>query len=646
MFDLFRSRAKAVRYLLTFMLSMVALSMVITLIPGVGSSTGQRNDQIIAEIGDDVLTARTVNMAIQGQIRERNMSRETVELVAPQFIDQMVGEMASAYYARKMGFTVSEEELATGIRTMFPQLFQGGQFVGAEVYRQVLMQMNTTIPEFEAQVRKQLLLSKLQAIVFQGVVVSPKEVEAEYQKRHEKVKLALVKLDPEDYKSQVKPTQAELEAYVKANQARFFVPEKRDVAVLAVDEAKLGEGIPVDDAALRRLYESQKDRFRVEERAQVRHILVKADVTTAAEDKAKAKAKAEDLLKQIKAGGNFEELAKKNSDDPGSATKGGDLGFFVREQMVKPFADAAFALKPNETSGIVETQFGYHIIRGIEHQPGRLKPFEEVKTELATEARRAQLYEKMPALAEQAHAELAKNPGQAEELAKKLNLVYEKGVKIAPRDPLPIAGTNQEFQMMVMQTAKGGVTPVFQAPGNKLLVAVVTDVQPSRPATLADMEKDIRDAYISIKAGELSEAKANQLLSKVRDNNNNDLEKAAKEVGVKLTITNEFERTGQIEGVGPGAYFGEQPFMNPVGHVVGIYRVARTAYLFKILSKTAADVKQMGADREAIVSAIRERKLRERRDLFEEGLVRRLKEEGDVKVNNEAIKRLVAAYRG
>jgi peptidyl-prolyl cis-trans isomerase D len=645
MFDLFRSRAKAVRYLLIALLSLVALSMVITLIPGFGSSMGQRNEQVIAEVGDTVVTVRMVNQAIQSQMKSQGINREMIELVAPQIIERMIGEYATSYQARKMGFSVSDEELAQGIKMMVPQLFQGGQFVGKDVYQQFLYQMNMTIPEFEAKVRQQLMLNKLQSVVFQGTVVTPKEVEAEFQKKGEKVKLAVVKFDPADYRDQFKPTPAELEAYLQKNQSRFNVPAKRDVGLIVVDEAKLGADIPVDEATLRQMYDSQRIRFQVKERARVRHILIKTEPTMSADEKAKARAQAADIAKQIRAGADFAEMAKKHSADPGSANKGGEYDWFHRDgSYVKPFEDAAFTQPVKKVGDPVETQFGYHIIEVLDRQPARTKPFEEVRDQLATEARRTQLADRMPALADQARAELLKTPDQAEQIAQKLNLSYARAENAGSGDKLPVIGPSGELDANLNTLQKGGVTPVVQLQDNRLVVAVVYDVKPPRPAKLSDMEEFIRNAYRDQMATDKTEKLANEFQAKLNVAGG-DIHKVAKEMGVKVIESAEFERTGQIEGVGPAAYFGEQPFVNPVGRVIGIYRIAQTKYFFKILSKTLADPSKLATERDMIVSSIREKKLRERRELFEEGLVRQLTESGDIKVYDDVIKRLITSYR-
>lgn len=646
MFDLFRSRAKAMRYLLIVLLSLVALSMVITLIPGFGSSPIRSNEQVLAEIGDEAVTTRMVAQVVQMQIKNQQMSPAVAELMIPQIVNQIVGELATSYQARRMGFSASDEEVAQQIRGFLPQLFQGGQFAGKEIYQEFLArQMNLSIGEFEAKIRQQILLEKLQRVAFDGIIVAPKEVESEFQRKGAKARLDVVRFDPTEIRKDLNPTREELAGFLKERRSQFMIPATRNLTLVVADADRLGESLPITDAALRQAYASQRDRYKVDEKVKVRHILVKAAENAGADEKKKAKAKAEDLLKQIKSGADFAELAKKNSEDPGSASKGGDLDWVTRGQTVKPFEDTAFALKPKEMSGVVETMFGYHIIQTTDKQPLRMKPFEEVKDELLTEMRKRQLFEKMPALIEQARAELQKTPGQAAQIAQKLGLAAVKATKVKPGDAYPEIGANRDLDAVVASLTKGGVTSVVQSKDNKLAVAVMDDLFPARPAELSEMEKEVREAYKDSKSQELVESRGKEFEKRLKANHN-DLGKTAAEMKAKVIDTGLFERLGQLKDIGPAAYFGEQPWSNPVGAVVGMYRVANVNYFFKITGKQPANASELESQRGGIVAVIKERKLRERREMFEEGLVRQLKAEKKIKVNEDAIRRLATSYRG
>src|SRR6266446_3653511 len=407
MFDLFRSRDKLVRFMLSGLLLVVALSMVTYLIPSYGS--GDRGpDTVIAQIGKEKVTQRDAQFAIQSILRGRSIPPNLVSLYVPQIIDQLITERILAYEADRLGFKVSEDDTFNAIHLAHPELFPEGKFVGRDSYAAYLAQQNMTIEEYESNMAREVLINRLKVVAVEGTVVTSAEIEQEFRRRNEKVNVAYVKLSPEKLKSEVQITPAEMKEYYARNTASFPMPEKRSLAILVVDQAKLEQSIHPVEGELRRIYLNDQDKFRTPERVQARHILLKTTDKSAA-DVAKVKTKADDLLKQIKGGADFAELARKNSEDPGSAVKGGDLGWLVRGQTVKPFEDAAFSLKPKEISNVVKTEYGYHIIQVMDHQQAHLRTFEEVAAPLADEVRKQRVSQMMQDLTDRAEAGLKKD---------------------------------------------------------------------------------------------------------------------------------------------------------------------------------------------------------------------------------------------
>lgn len=642
MFDLFRSRAKAVRYLLGALLMLVAISMVVTLIPGfVGASYAPEN--VIAEIGDDVLTAREVQMVIQQQLRNKAFPRDMAGVYVPMIINQMIAERAVAYQAARMGFRVTEADVALAVESMMPQLYQNGKFVGRDVYAQILsQQMNMTIPEFEENVRKQILLTRLENFVLEGVAVGDREVEQAYRRRHEKIKVDYISISPADFRSKVNVSREEMLAYFNANKSNFQVGEKRDVGLIVVEEGAVAQTLQITDEELRRIYQSEPDRFRTPERVKVRHILLKTTEKSEAE-KAKAKAKAEELLKQLKSGADFAALAKAHSEDAGTKENGGDLGWITRGQTVENFEKTAFALKPNELSGVISTEYGYHILQVLEKEPARLRPFEEVKAELAEEQKKQRLYDRMQELADQARAELIKAPTQGEQIAARLGLKFVRVDKFTPGDPIPGLGTSPDLDEAIASLAKGGVTPVAQLGSNRLVVAAVTEVYPARPAEFAEVEDRIRETLVSQKAQAMAAEKTKQLQEMVKTAGN-DLEKLARALGVSVKSSPEFGREGSVEGLGSPVYL-EEAFQAPVGQVVGPINAMGQTIVVRVTGKVEADMSKLPAERAEIVTALKRQKAQERKELFEDGILTKLIQEKKVKIYDRNIQRLAALYR-
>ena len=421
MFDLFRSRDKAVRIFLTALLSLVALSMVAYLIPGYGGSGATPNDNVVAEVGKRTVTVHDVQMAIRASTKNREIPPAMMAHYVPQMIEQMITEKALIYEANRLGFQVTEADTAKAIREQMPAMFPNGVFVGKEAYAAALAQQDMTIPEFEEYMSNQIMLNRLRSVVLESTVVSRADIEREFRRKNEKATIQYVKVDPAKIQAEVKVTPEEMRDYYEKSKSSFTVAEKRGMKLVVLDPARITESVSVSDPQLRRAYEQNKDRYRTPDRVRARHILLMTSGKSPQEE-SKIKAKAEDLLKQVKAGGNFAELAKKNSEDPGSKDKGGDLDWVVKGQTVPEFEKALFELKPNEFSGIVKTQYGFHIIQALEKQEAHLKTLDEVKGELTTELKNQMGQNQVQSALDSAVAALKKNPQEVEQIAVQYHL--------------------------------------------------------------------------------------------------------------------------------------------------------------------------------------------------------------------------------
>src|SRR5690348_2286577 len=253
MFDLFRSRDKAVRFLLSGLLLLVALSMVTYLIPSYGS--GDRGqDSVVAQIGKDTITLREAQITVQSAMRGRQIPPGMMSLYVPQLIDQMITERTMAYEAQQLGFKVSDQDTFNAIRLSIPQLFPQGKFVGKDSYAAMLAQQNLSIAEFEDSMARQVLVNRLREVIAEGTVVTPAEIEQEFRRRNEKARIAYVKISPDKLKSQVQVTPAEMKDYFEKNRPMFTIPEKRNLAILLLDQAKIEQSINPTEAELKRAY--------------------------------------------------------------------------------------------------------------------------------------------------------------------------------------------------------------------------------------------------------------------------------------------------------------------------------------------------------------------------------------------------------
>lgn len=413
--------------------------------------------------------------------------------------------------------------------------------------------------------------------------------------------------------------------------------------MVVVDEDKVSASIQTNEGSLRAYYDSNKDQFRTPERVKVRHILIKTMEKPKDQEEA-LKKKTEDLLKQIKGGADFAELAKKNSEDTVSAAKGGDLDWVARGQTVKPFEDAAFALQPKQTSDIVKSEFGFHIIQTMEKEQARMKPFEEVKDQIAKDQAKQQVFDRMQQIADQIRSALVKNPGAAEQLANENKVGFAKVEKVGRGEVLPLIGQVTDLDNTLFDLKeKGGVTEIVTTSTNKLVIAVLDEVFPARQAELAEVEGEIRKTISSERANRMLNERASALMASVKAMGG-DLRKAAAAMKLEVKSAPEFGRDGSVEGMGTANYV-EEAFRRDVGAVFGPVTVNGPVFVCKITGKTPPDMAKFQVQRFDLLLRLKGQKAQERRDLFEDGVVNHLKQKGIVKINQDVVKRLIDTFK-
>jgi len=302
-------------------------------------------------------------------------------------LNKIVNDRVLEILAEKMGLTVTDAELADMIY-MMPQ-FQSGKGFDSNRYIQTLRRQRTTAPEYEANLRRQMIADKLRTLVISSAKVADSDVREAFDNQEDKINLQFVRLSPELLGAPVQISDDQLKQYFEANKEKFRVPEKRKVNYATFKPADYADKIMISADQVRAYYDANKDKeFKQPEQVQARHILIAADASAGPAVRDAAKAKAEKLRKEIVGGADFAELAKKNSDDPGTKDKGGDLGWFGRGQMVKAFEDTAFAAKPGEVSDVVESQYGYHIIQVMAKRPEKVQELSEVQDKIQADLKK------------------------------------------------------------------------------------------------------------------------------------------------------------------------------------------------------------------------------------------------------------------
>jgi peptidyl-prolyl cis-trans isomerase D len=327
--------------------------------------------------------------------------------------------------------------------------------------------------------------------------------------------------DPTPLRAQVQASEADLEAYLKANEAEFRIAERAQIEYAVLDLEALKKGLSVPQEDLRRYYTENASRFTAKEERRASHILIKVDPAASAEAKAQAKARADALLEQLRKTPNaFAELAKKNSQDEGSAANGGDLGFFGRDAMVKPFEDAAYSMKAGEISNVVTTDFGYHIIQLTAVRGGEKQAFEAVRAEIEAEVKRSLAQRRYAEAAEQFSNTVFEQSDSLQPVADKLGLPMQRAtVGRAPaaggEGPLGSAKLLQAvFGNEALRNKRN--TEAVDLGNNRLVSARVVQYEPARVPALAEVRDKVRERVVATQAAALAGKQAEAKLQALK----------------------------------------------------------------------------------------------------------------------------------
>jgi peptidyl-prolyl cis-trans isomerase D len=391
------------------------------------------------------------------------------------------------------------------------------------VNKTVLSAQGMTSEVFAERLRRDLAMQQVQAaITTSGVApaaLTAQALDALLQQR----RIRLVRQALPDYLPKAKPGDAEIEAYYKRNEAEFRAPEQAQIEYVVLDLAAIKRDIPVQDEELRKFYTENISRYTAAEERRARHILIKADKDMSEADRQKAKAKAEALLSEVrKTPAAFADLARKHSEDPGSAAQGGDLDFFARGAMVKPFEDAAFALKPGEVSPVVQSDFGYHIIQLDAVRGGEKKPFDAVRAEIADQARQQQATKRWAEATEQFSNMAYEQPDSLQPLIDKFKL--DKRSATVQRTPATGA-TGALASAKLLEAVFGNEavknkrnTEAVEVGPNQLASARVVQYQPSRTLPLAEVREAVRLRLQQQQAEDLARKDGEALVARLKAN--------------------------------------------------------------------------------------------------------------------------------
>lgn len=448
-------------------------------------------------------------------------------------LDQLIRTTLLRQEAERIGLRVSDMAVRDQIATN--QAFQDNGRFDRDLYVRVLRANRVTPAEFEASTREQLLATRLQELITDGVQVSETEVWERYQFDNEAINLLFVKFDAPQFLDQAQVSEEQVQAYYDAHQDTFREPERvRIEYVQYVPERYVDRVTPSDDE-IQRYYAAHEADFASPEQVRARHILLKMAPDTSDELKADVRKRAGEILAKAHAGEDFAALATQYSEDPGSAQQGGDLGAVARGRMVQPFEDAAFALAPGQISDVVESPFGLHIIKVEGKEEARTRPLEAVRAEIVSTLKHRKAREAAQAEAAADQAKVA--GGEAlSAVAQARGLQVETPSAVAQNEVLPGVGS-AALVNAAFATAAGATGPLVESStGDFFVFKVIERVAPHVPL-LADIRDRVVTAARSDQAGQLAKAKADAFLAELQKAEKPDLGAAAQAAGVTVDET-------------------------------------------------------------------------------------------------------------
>jgi peptidyl-prolyl cis-trans isomerase D len=626
---------------LKWSLGLVVLAFVIFYIPdflrGTGADAASAGDTIAKVQGQDI-TAGEYRRTYQAQLQAYrsayggNMSEQLLKQLGidQQILQQMVDERAALAEAERLGIEANNEEVRQRIMS-FPAFQENGMFIGDVRYQQLLRMQRPpmTAAEFESNVRRQLVIEKLRSSVTDWLAVADKELEQEYRRRNNKVKLAVVSITADTFKSQVTANDEEVATYFAAHSADFKIPEKRKVRYLLLDVDAMRAKVVVPSADIERAYNSNIEQYSTPEQVRASHILLKTD----GKDDAAVKTAAEDVLKQVKAGGDFAALAKKYSEDEASAKNGGDLDYFGKGKMVPEFDQVAFTLEPGQVSDLVKTQYGYHVIKVVDKKPATTRPLGDVRQQLNDQLAHERAQAQAADLAENLGKQISK-PADLDKVAKAQGLAVQESGFFARDEPILGLGPSPEAAAKAFDMKPDEVSGPLRA-SRGFVFETFVEKKDSYVPKIDEVKDRVRDEVVKQKARDLSKQKATEIAAKLKAAP--DFEKAAKAAGVEAKTTDLIPRDSPIPDVGASPAVDAVAFALPAGAVSDPIATDTATAIVKVLDKVEVTADEWNNNKDRF----REEVLSDRRNRFFSAYMSKAKQKMKIEVNREALQRAV-----
>jgi peptidyl-prolyl cis-trans isomerase D len=548
--------------------------------------------------------------------------------IGQRIVQQLVDEEAVLAEARRIGITVSDAELRERLLRL-PDFQENGQFVGEARYRAVLrMQRPPRTPgDFEDELRKVLTIEKLQGAVAAWVRVSDPEVEEEYRRRNEKVKLDLAIFTANQFRAGIQPSDAELQAQFTAHPDTYRMPEKRRVRYLSLSAEALRARMTVTPQEIEAKYKQNSQTYSMPEQIRASHILFK----TEGKDAAAVTKQAEMVLAKVKAGADFAALAKQYSEDDQSKASGGDLDYFGKGAMTPEFEEAAWALEVGKTSGIVKSPFGLHIIKLTDRKAAATKTLADVRSQIEDQIR----WEKAQAETTKTGEEIAKEikePSDLDRVAKARSLVVGDSGLFSREEPLAGLGFAPAVSSEAFTMEQGKVSGMLRTTQGFAFISLV-EIKPSYAPKLDEVKDKVREDVIRTKAVEVAKTRAASMAQAAKGN----FAAAAKAAGVEVKSTDLISRGAALPEIGVSGAVDDAVFALKAGETTAPISTENAVVVARVKERQEMNPTEFQNAREGIRGEL----LQARRGQFFAAYMAKAKGKMAIQYNGEAIRTLL-----
>jgi peptidyl-prolyl cis-trans isomerase D len=612
MLKVLRENVKYLSWILWVVIALFILAIFVDF--GAGMRSPASPTASAAKVGGDTITRddfdrtyRMLGQRYKQQYGEQMTDQMLKQLQLPlKALNQAVNDTILLAEARRAGFKASDEEVREQILQYFKD--DQGRFIGQDRYAEALQRLQYTIPAFEDEIRREILMRKLEDSLLATIYVGDQEVEKSYREQVERAKIRYLALPRSRFAQAAEVPQAEVAAYYQAHRQEYKLPERRDVAYLLVEPFKLRNQVKVDDAEVKAYYDQHLSEFTQQEQVRARQILLLVnDKRTDAEAQRQLGA----IRQRIEKGEEFGAIARQVSEDTGSKPNGGDMGYFTRGRNIKEFEDAAFAAQPGKLVGPIKSPIGYHLLEVTDRRPGGPRLLAEVREQI-----RMQLTsQKSQQLAEEKARDLAKvvaagKPKDATAFTalgkSAAGVTAGDSGKFGQQEPVPGIGISQPFSGAAFALKnKGDVSEPVQVPRGWAILYLEA-IEPPHLAELSEVEPKVRQALAVLKQQQVAMDKLSQARKELGQGKT--LDQVAAELGVTAQETPEFGGQGQIPGLGYSPQIAGAALALPPGQIGGPLPYAQGALLFQVTDRKVWDPAKFAAVRAETRSTLQQQR--------------------------------------